>query len=137
MGFADWFAIKSPAQRKKEAQKYDKWAFPYGPRQKEKLQTILKELMPEEDALSGMAVYLIGREAYQGSFKEDPEDTAERSVYRKMQTLDSALREQLRGKLKKRIPYYKAMVLADAAVDENLNYPSIEELRKAAEDLAE
>lgn len=136
MGFADWFAIKTPAQRKKESKMYDRWAFPYGPAQKEKLQQILKELMPEEDPLSGMAVFLIGKEGYIGSFKDDPEDLAKRTEEGRRNAMDYVLRGQLRGKFKKYIPHYKAMILADAKIDENLNYPSVEELKKMAEELA-
>ena len=136
MGFADWFAFKTPAQRKLESQMFDRWAFPYGLEQREKLQKILMELMPKEDPTAGMAVYLIGSEAYLGSFKADPQKLAERTETRRMNAMDYVLNGQLRGRLKKYLPYYKAMILADANVDENLNYPSIEELKKMAEELA-
>ena len=136
MGFADWFTIKTPAQRKKEARMYDRWAFPYGPAQKEKLQQIIRDLMPGEDPISGMAVFLIGREAYIGSFKADVEELAERTEEGKLKALDYALQGQLRGKYKKFIPYYKAMILADANITAELAYPSVEELKEMAEKLA-
>ena len=115
---------------------YDRWAFPYGPAQKEKLQQILKELMPKEDPIAAMAVYLIGREGYLGSFKMDAEDLAARTEEKKRSAMDYVLAEQLRGKSKKFLPYYKAIILADAKIDKDLNYPSIEELQKMAEELA-
>ena len=43
------------------------------------------------------------------------------------------LEQQLFGRYKKFIPYYKVLVLADLEVDETLNYPSVEELRRRAE----
>lgn len=135
MGFADWFTIKSPAQRKKEAKMYDRWAFPYGAAQREKLQQILKALMPKEDPLAGMAVFLIGKEGYIGSFKDDAEDLAERTEEKRLAAMHYALTGQLRGKNRQFLPYYKAMILADAKIDENLNYPAIEELQKMAEAL--
>ena len=136
MGFADWFAFKSPAEKKRESQMYDRWAFPYGPAQKEKLQQILKELMPKEDPIAAMAVYLIGREGYLGSFKMDAEELAARTEEKKRSAMDYVLAKQLRGKSKKFLPYYKAIILADAKIDKDLNYPSIEELQKMAEELA-
>lgn len=135
MNIAEMFGIKSTAQRKQEQKMYDQWAFPYGPAQKAKLQQILKELMPQEDDIFRMAVYLIGREGYIGSFKLDAEELAARTEAKKMTAMDYALRGQLWGKSKKDLPFYKAVILADAQIDENLNYPSVEELRELAEKL--
>ena len=134
---ADMFTFKTRKQRDRDAKKFDRWAFPYGDPQRQKLIGILKELLPKEDPKAALAVYLMGREAYKGSFKDDAEDLAERTEERKLRALDYILKEQLFGRYKKFIPYYKALVLADAHVDETLNYPSVEELRRRAEELAE
>ena len=134
---ADMFTFKTRKQRERDAKKFDRWAFPYGDPQRQKLIAILKELLPKEDPKAALAVYLMGREAYKGSFKDDAEDLAERTEERKLRALDYILKEQLFGRYKKFIPYYKALVLADAQVDETLNYPSVEELRRRAEELAE
>ena len=133
----DMFVFKTKKQREREAQKFDRWAFPYGLPQRDKLTGLIAELLPKEDQKAALALYLIGRQAYRGSFKDDPEDLAERTEERKMKALDYQLSEQLFGRYKKYIPYYKALVLADAQVDETLNYPSVEELRRMAEELAE
>ena len=131
----DLFAIKTPKQRERDAKKYDRWAFPYGEAQRQKVIELLKELLPKEEAKAALAVYLMGREAYRGSFRDDPEDLAERTEERKLRALDYQLETQLFGRYKKFIPYYKALVLADAEVDETLNYPSAEQLRRRAEEL--
>ena len=136
-GFADWFTFKTPKQREREAKKFDRWAFPYGEPQRQKLMELVKELLPKEDPKAAMAVYLMGREAYRGSFKDEEEDLAERTEERKLRALDYQLKTQLFGRYKKFIPYYKVLVLADAQVDETLNYPSVEELRRRAEEIAE
>ena len=136
-GIADWFSFKSPKQREREQKQFARWAFPYGDAQKEKLIELVKELLPKEDPKAAMAVFLMGRQAYRGSFKDDEEDLAERSEERKLRALDYTLKEQLFGRYKKYIPYYKALVLADDKVDETLNYPSVEELRRMAEELAQ
>ena len=133
----DWFTFKSAKQRAREQKQYDRWAFPYGDAQKEKLIQIVKELLPKEDPKAALAVFLMGRQAYGGSFKDDPEDLAERTEATKLKSLDYLLSTQLFGRYKKFIPYYKALVLADSKIDETLNYPSVEELRRMAEELAE
>ena len=136
-GIADWFTFKSAKQRAREEKQFARWAFPYGEPQKEKILELIRQLMPKEDPKAALAVFLMGREALRGSFKDDPEDLAERTEQNKMAALDATLATQLFGRYKKFIPYYKALVLADAQVDETLNYPSVEELRRMAEELAE
>lgn len=133
MGFGDWFTFKSAKQRAREEKMFARWAFPYGDAQKAKISQLIRELMPKEDPRSGMAVFLMGREAVRGSFKDDPEDLAERTEDDKMTALDKVLEQQLFGKYRKFFPYYKVLVLADLEVDETLNYPSVEELRRRAE----
>lgn len=135
--WGDMFLFKSRKQRERDAKKFDKWAFPYGEPQREKIAQILKELLPKEEAKAAMAVYLMGREAYRGSFRLDAEDLADRSEKDKMRALDYLLDTQLFGRYRKFIPYYKALILADAQVGPEMDYPSVEELRRRAEALAE
>ena len=130
---AEWFTFKSAKQRAREQKQFARWAFPYGDAQREKVFELIRQLLPKEDPKAAMAVFLMGREALRGSFKDDPEDLAERTEQNKMDALDHILATQLFGKYKKFIPYYKVLVLADLKVDETLNYPSVEELRRQAE----
>ena len=131
----DMFAFKTAKQRERDAKKFNSWAFPYGLPQREKVVEIIRQLLPKEDPKAALAVYLMGRQAYRGSFKDDPEDLMERTEEKRLRALDYQLAEQLFGRYKKYIPYYKVLVLADAKVDESLNYPSVEELRRRAEEL--
>ena len=130
---AEWFTFKSAKQRAREEKQFARWAFPYGEAQKEKILELIRQLLPKEDPKAALAVFLIGREALIGSFKDDPEDLAERTEQNKMAALDRILENQLFGRYRKFIPYYKALILADQYVDETLNYPSVEELRRQAE----
>ena len=132
---ADWFTFKSAKQRAREEKQYARWAFPYGDAQKEKVEKLIRELIPKEDPKAALALFLMGREALRGSFKDDPEDLAERTEKNKMDALDNVLSSQLFGRYKKFVPYYKVLILADLEVDERLNYPSAEELRRRAEEL--
>ena len=132
---ADWFTFKSAKQRARDERNFARWAFPYGEAQKEKITQLIRELMPKEDPKAALSVFLMGRQAYRGSFRDDPEDLAERTKQDQMDALDAVLANQLFGRYKKFIPYYKVLVLADLEVDENLNYPSAEELRRRVEEM--
>ena len=131
---ADWFTFKSAKQRARDERNFARWAFPYGDAQKEKILELIRELMPKEDPKAALSVFLMGRQAYRGSFRDDPEDLAERTKQDQMDALDAVLANQLFGRYKKFIPYYKVLVLADLDVDERLNYPSAGELRRRAEE---
>ena len=132
---ADWFTFKSAKQRARDERNFARWAFPYGEAQKEKIIQLIRELMPKEDPKAALSVFLMGRQAYRGSFRDDPEDLAERTKQDQMDALDAILANQLFGRYKKFIPCYKVLVLADLEVDETLNYPSVAELRRRAEEL--
>ena len=132
---ADWFTFKSAKQRARDERNFARWAFPYGEAQKEKIVQLIRELMPKEDPKAALSVFLMGRQAYRGSFRDDPEDLAERTKQDQMDALDAILANQLFGRYKKFIPYYKVLVLADLEVDETLNYPSADELRRRVEEM--
>ena len=132
---ADWFTFKTAKQRARDERNYARWAFPYGDAQKEMILQLIRELMPKEDPRAALSVFLMGRQAYRGSFRDDPEDLAERTSQDQMNALDAVLANQLFGKYKKFIPYYKVLVLADLEVDETLNYPTAEELRRRVEEM--
>lgn len=132
---ADLFTFKTAKQRARDERNYARWAFPYGDAQKEMLLQLIRELMPKEDPRAALSVFLMGRQAYRGSFRDDPEDLAERTSQDQMDALDAVLANQLFGKYKKFIPYYKVLVLADLDVDETLNYPTAEELRRRVEEM--
>ena len=132
---ADWFTFKTAKQRERDERNFARWAFPYGDAQKEMILQLIRELMPKEDPRAALSVFLMGRQAYRGSFRDDPEDLAERTSQDQMNALDAVLANQLFGKYKKFIPYYKVLVLADLEVDETLNYPTAEELRRRVEEM--
>ena len=132
---ADWFTFKSAKQRARDERNFARWAFPYGEAQKERIIQLIRELMPKEDPKAALSVFLMGRQAYRGSFRDDPEDLAERTKQDQMDALDAVLANQLFGRYKKFIPYYKVLVLADLEVDETLNYPSADELRRRVEEM--
>ena len=135
MGIMDLFTIKSPEEEAEDSRRYDRWAFPYGEAQKEAVKELLRQLLPKEDLRTALAVYLIGREGYRGSYQKE-ERTDLRSREQRLQDANRALRRQLvGGRLRKLLPTYMAVILADLEVDEQLQYPSTEELRRRAQEL--
>ena len=123
MGLAEFFTIKSPWQRKREQEQYNQWAFPYGEPQLQAVKLLILELMPDEKK-TGLAVYLIGREAYQSV---EPENAIEAAC--------DAMASQLPGKHRKKLTLFLALILADAAIDESLQYPDPEAIRAEAKRL--
>ena len=125
MGLAEFFTIKSLREKKREQEAYNRWAFPYGQVQQEAVRALILELMPDEKS-TGLAIYLIGREAYQSVEEDDP-----------MVEAYSAMRSMLTGKHSGKIYLFLALILADAQIDENLAYPDAETIRKMAKELEE
>ncbi len=101
--------------------------------QQEKIRKIIKELLPEEPDDIAMAIFLMGKERYAGGYKMDPEDRPELSEDERLAAASHILKAQLKSKRAKLLPRYLALIVADSRVDEELNYPSVEELREAAE----
>ena len=125
MGLADFFAIKSLRQKKQEQEEYNRWAFPYGQAQLDAVRDLILELMPDEKS-TGIAIYLMGREAYQSAEGQ----LALTKAY-------NTMTDWLTGKHRRKVYTFLALILADAQVDENLNYPDAETIRKKAKELEE
>ena len=64
MAIKDWFTFKSPEQIDAEKQKYKNWAYPYGDIQKEKIDNLIHELIPEEDPKFAIFNYLVCRQTF-------------------------------------------------------------------------
>ncbi len=129
MSLKEFFAIKTPRQRREEERIYGLWAFPYGEAQKEKVGQLLKALLPREDKGMALAIYLMGREGYRNDCPlKEPTEPGEDPFA----AAAGALRSALPRNLREQIPLYLALIEADAGVDENLNYPTAETLRETA-----
>ncbi|MBQ4642373.1 MAG: hypothetical protein IJB47_08000 [Oscillospiraceae bacterium] len=130
--FLDWLGLKSKQQRKEEARKYDLWAFPYGPEQKKVVIRLLQTLLPEEKPKLALMIYLAGKQGYAGGDPIKDRAPKECSFEKRLYYARWAMENMLRGKYKKLLPRYMALIIADQQVDASLNYPSVEELRQAA-----
>ena len=64
MGLGDFnfFIWKSKAQIQKEQEEYEKWAFPYGQPQREKLVKLMLEIFPKENEATVLIPFLTCKE---------------------------------------------------------------------------
>ena len=125
MSFGEFFTIKSLRQKQREQEQYNRWAFPYGQAQLERVRGLILELMPDEKKM-GIAIYLIGREAYQNAEGQ----AALIEAY-------EAMISMLTGRHRQKVFLFLALIQADAEIDENLQYPDGDTLRREAKYLEE
>ena len=135
MGLMDWFSVKTPAQRKKEEKIYARWVFPHGLEQRDILQSILKELVPEESPEMALTIYLLGREGYQGNDMEEREELIEQGREARLTAAYWKMRSQLPRRFRGYISRYLALIEADDKIEGELNYPTVAELLEAAAEL--
>lgn len=124
MGFTDWFAFRTKAQKQAEARQYAHWACPYGEEQRQKLTALLAVILPQEGAQLGMTCYLTGREAYHGGTQPPDAANTPDTVAEKRIRAAKKLRRLLQGRVGVEMARYLALIEADAQVDERLCYPT-------------
>jgi len=125
------FQYKNKNQIAREAAEYEVWAFPHGERQREGLSARLKELNPKDADQLMLISFLTCKELFESAVKEtDSEEAAIESLISKAGRYKQIIR-------KKDLSMYIAAVLADAAVDENCEYPSVDELRERMQEIDE
>jgi len=123
------FTWKSKATQQREQEEYEKWAFPYGKEQREKLQALLLAIYPKESIPNTLIPFLTCKELYEGALKKAANSE---------EAIDTLLNKQKKYKQilrKKDMPTFIALVLADAEIDEQCEYPSADEIRARALEL--
>ncbi|MCL2227943.1 MAG: hypothetical protein FWB97_10045 [Oscillospiraceae bacterium] len=124
------FQWKRKAEMEREQVEYEKWAFPYGEKQRENLQALLFAVFPKRDVPSTLIPFLTCRELYETALKHTGRASDE--------IIDMLINKQRKYKSiikKKDMTTLIALVLADAAVDERAEYPSAEVIHHRAEEL--
>ena len=127
-GIENWFTFKSEAQRRKEYEEYDKRLFPHGPKQKEKIAAILKDLLLSYDHEISMYQYLVCKDALLSC--EDR--TLDRE---KIETLAQGIRHTLKKKNRDDIYRLCALCEADLCAGGELIYPDAVSLLNRAQEL--
>lgn len=130
-----WFdnLFKSKEDREKESKAYYAWAYPYGEEHKQKINELLHVYIPEEDEKFVIYNYLVTRQVLAPSLYEGP-CTVDLSDFNKKY---KKIKNQMISRGKKDIFKYIALVETDLKIDENLNYPSIEEIKARENELVD
>jgi len=123
------FSWKSRETQQKEQEAYAKWAFPYGQRQRDRLEALVHSLYPKESLPSVLIPFLTCKELYERHLKQAG------SVDGAVDMLLNNSKKYKHLLKKKDITTYAALVVADADVDDSCEYPSADEIRAAAQEL--
>jgi len=117
------FRFKSKSQIEQEDREYAAWAFPYGDLQRERLTNLVKELDPKASLQLSLATYLTCKEIYGNTLKEsESKEAAAETMINVIKSYGQLIRSS-------EMPFYVALVIADAEVDESCSYPSADDMR--------
>jgi hypothetical protein len=125
LGEFNFFVWKSKEQVKREEEEYAKWAFPYGGAQRGKLVKLMLEVFPKENEATTLIPFLTCKELYMKICKTPEMTDYAVEKLMEMQKYKRLIRKQ-------DMPYYVALVVADSRIDENLDYPTADEIRQMA-----
>ena len=126
--------MKSPEQEERDYQAFAASSFPYGQPQRDKIEELLEQLLPKEKKKFSMMLYLLGRQYYHGYGLRNEKEYAGFTQEERLNIAAKSLNRQLFGKHKKSLTTYLALIAADAQVDENLRYPTCQEILDQAKE---
>jgi len=129
LGEFNLFQWKSREAREREEKEYGEWAFPHGPQQRERLVALMRELRPREKPVFMLMGFLTCKELYERHLKK----LEEREKALHYMVNEEKKYRQLIGK--KDMTTYLALVLADAELDENCEYPAADDIRAVVAEL--
>ena len=132
MDIADWLGIKSRDQEEREFQAFSENSFPYGQPQRDKVEELLSQLFPKEKKQFTMMLFLLGKQYYHGYGLRNEQDYQGYTQEERLNIAAKSLNRQLTGKHRKSLTTYLALIAADAQVDENLLYPTAQEIQEQA-----
>ena len=132
MDIADWLGIKSREQEGQEFQAFSENSFPYGQPQRDKVEELLSQLFPKEKKQFTMMLFLLGKQYYHGYGLRNEQDYQGYTQEERLNIAAKSLNRQLTGKHRKSLTTYLALIAADAQVDENLLYPTAQEIQEQA-----
>lgn len=126
LGEINFFVWKSKAQQKEEEANYEKWAFPYGQPQREKLVKLMLEIFPKESEATVLIPFLTCKELYTKLCKTP--DLADYAIGK----LLTDVKKYKRIIRKHEMPLYVALVVADSRINDKLEYPTAEQIKEMA-----
>jgi len=129
MAFGEFsmFSWKSKETQEKEQEEYARWAFPFGQKQRDNIEKLLKELFPKDIPAMTLISFLTCKELYESAMKKNGS---------RGEAIAQIINEQRKHRQlikKKDIVTYIALVIADADIDELCEYPTAEEILASAQ----
>lgn len=123
------FTWKSKATQQKEQEDYARWAFPYGQAQRDHLEKLLLEVFPGESVPTTLIPFLTCKELYENILKSSgSRESATDTLINKQKKYKQIIK-------KKHMTTYIALVLADAQIDEQCEYPSADDILASSREL--
>lgn len=123
--FSSMFDMRSKEEKQKDYEAYSKKIFPYGDPHREKVSEILSALYPKTNIKYLIMYYILLKDETTGDNAVDFETAAKKLIKKSLVKVTPELNADLH-----------ALLLADYEIDQNLNYPSIDELRSTAKNLS-
>lgn len=122
--FGSMFDMRSKEEKQRDFEAYSKKIFPYGDPHREKVSEILSALYPKTDIKYLRMYYILLKDETTGENAVDFETATKKLKKKSMVKVTPELNADIH-----------ALLLVDSNIDENLSYPSIEELRASAKNL--
>ena len=120
---------KSKEAQKREDKKYEKWAFPYGLRQRDGITALLRSVFPHENESIALIAFLTCRELYEDALEScEDRDDAIKIMLNEVKRYKSIISRE-------NMPIYMALVLSNEDIDERLKYPDAKKIAQRAEEL--
>jgi len=122
--FGKMFDMRSKDEKQRDFEAYSKRIFPYGDSHKEKVSEILTALYPKTNIKYLRMYYILLKDEMTGEDTVDFETAAKKLIKKSMIKVTPELNADLH-----------ALLLADFEIDENLNFPSIDEIHEMSKNL--
>lgn len=130
MGLIDQL-FKTKEQREEDLKHYYAWAYPFGDEHKVKIEELIHNFVSDEDPKFAVYNYLVTRQQLAPSTYDGKYVVSED----KFKSVIKKLKKDVVSKGKKNMHKYMALVEADLVIDENFNYPSLEQLENRANEI--
>ena len=125
-----WVSYKTKAQREKDNKEFNEKIFPYGEKQKEKIEGLLKKLIIAYDSEISVYQYLVCKDLL---LRQKEKLSDEEKIF----MINKALRFTMKKKNKADLYRLIALCEVDLIVDESLVYPDPETIEERAKKLEE
>jgi hypothetical protein len=123
------FSWKSKEEQQREQDEYAAWAFPFGQKQRDNLEALLKEIFPKMNLPLALISFLTYKELYEKALKKSgSRDVAIAELFQKQSSYKQIVK-------RKDTPINVALVLADEKIDEQCEYPAANMIISYAQEL--